>query len=263
MKLLSSVRGDVIGGLVSAAVAIPLAMGYGMFAFAALGDDYFASGALAGLATACVVAIVCVLLGDRTTTVYAPRVTSTFFLGLLIYGLVHSDMPTIVAGGIPLILAITFSVVLVAGALQALFGLVKLGTLIKFAPHPVMAGFQDAAAALLFLVQLGNVCGFDRSVPFTQVHQHLASVKPLSLAIAAVTFAAMWNARKALPKVPPIIVGMGAGCILYYVGILAGLGAYLGPAVAGGPRAAIGLTALPYLADLARAGDLRRCCRRW
>ena len=256
MKLLSSVRGDVIGGLVSAAVAIPLAMGYGMFAFAALGDDYFASGALAGLATACVVAIVCVLLGDRTTTVYAPRVTSTFFLGLLIYGLVHSDMPTIVAGGIPLILAITFSVVLVAGALQALFGLVKLGTLIKFAPHPVMAGFQDAAAALLFLVQLGNVCGFDRSVPFTQVHQHLASVKPLSLAIAAVTFAAMWNARKLLPKVPPIIVGMGAGCILYYVGILAGLGAYLGPAVAGGPRAAIGLTALPYLADLARAGDL-------
>lgn len=66
-------------------------MGYGMFAFASLGEDYFADGALAGIATAFVVAVVCVLLGDKTTTVYAARVTSTFFLGILIYGLVHSD----------------------------------------------------------------------------------------------------------------------------------------------------------------------------
>ena len=44
MKLLSHTRNDVLGGLVSAAVAIPLAMGYGMFAFASLGEDYFAYG---------------------------------------------------------------------------------------------------------------------------------------------------------------------------------------------------------------------------
>ena len=211
MNPLSHARNDIFGGLVSAAVAIPLAMGYGMFAFAALGEDYFAYGALAGIATACVVAVVCVLLGDKTTTIYAPRVTSTFFLGLLIYGLVHSDMPAITTGGIPLILATTFSVVLLGGALQALFGLARLGTLIKFAPQPVMAGFQNAAAALLFLVQLGNVCGFDRNIPFMQVPQHLQSIKPLSVAIAAVTFAAMWNARKWLPKVPPIVVGIVTG----------------------------------------------------
>jgi sulfate permease, SulP family len=256
MKLLSPVRNDVFGGLVSAAVAIPLAMGYGMFAFAALGDDYFASGALAGIATACLVAIVCVLLGDRTTTVYAPRITSNFFLGVFVYGLVHSDTPAIVAGGAPLVLAIAFSVVLLAGAIEALFGFVKLGTLIKFAPQPVMAGFQDAAAALLFLVQLGNVCGFDHSVPFAQVPQHLASVKPLSLAIAAITFAAMWKAPKLTRKVPPIIIGVGTGCILYYLGRLAGLGAHLGPPIADGPRASIGLTAFPYFADLASSGGL-------
>ena len=256
MNPLSHARNDIFGGLVSAAVAIPLAMGYGMFAFAALGEDYFGYGALAGIATACVVAVVCVLLGDKTTTIYAPRVTSTFFLGLLIYGLVHSDMPAITTGGIPLILATTFSVVLLGGALQALFGLARLGTLIKFAPQPVMAGFQNAAAALLFLVQLGNVCGFDRNIPFMQVPQHLQSIKPLSVAIAAVTFAAMWNARKWLPKVPPIVVGIVTGCGLYYLGKLAGLGAYLGPVVASGRRADIGLTAFPYFTALARGGDL-------
>jgi sulfate permease, SulP family len=255
MKL-SLPANEVLGGLVSAAVAIPLAMGYGMFAFAPLGEDYFEDGALAGIATAVVVAITCVALGDKTTTVYAPRITSTFFLGLLIFGLAHSDEPAIRAGGAALVLAIAFSIVLLAGAFESLFGVIKLGTLIKFTPQPVMAGFQNAAAALLFLVQLGNVCGFDRTVPFTQVPQHLDSIKPLSLAVAAITFTVMWNAKKLLPKVPPMLVGIGLGCILYYVGVLAGLGSYLGPIIASGPRAAIGPTAFPYFGGLARDNDL-------
>ena len=255
MKLLLPAN-EVLGGLVSAAVAIPLAMGYGMFAFAPLGEDYFEDGALAGIASAVVVAIACVALGDKTTTVYAPRITSTFFLGLLIFGLAHSDEPAIRAGGAPLVLAIAFSIVLLAGAFESLFGVIKLGTLIKFTPQPVMAGLQNAAAALLFLVQLGNVCGFDRTVPFTQVPQHLDSIKPLSLAVAAITFTVMWNAKKLLPKVPPMLVGIGLGCILYYVGVLAGLGSYLGPIIASGPRAAIGPTAFPYFAGLARDNDL-------
>ncbi len=216
MEWTKHARQDFVGGLISAAIAVPLAMGYGMFAFASFGESYFADGALAGLTTAFVVGIVCVLLGDKTTTVYAPRVNSTFFLGLLIYGLVHSDAPEIAAGGTPLILAIAFSVILLGGILQALFGLVRLGTLIKFAPQPVMAGFQNAAALLLFLVQLGNICGFDHNIPFTQVPAHLAEIKPLSVAIAVITFAAMWNARKFVPKVPPMLVGIVLGCALYY-----------------------------------------------
>jgi MFS superfamily sulfate permease-like transporter len=73
-------RNDIVGGLVSAAVAIPLAMGYGMFAFVALGDAYFAHGVLAGLYTAIIVGVVSVATGDRTTTLYAPRIVTTFFL---------------------------------------------------------------------------------------------------------------------------------------------------------------------------------------
>src|ERR1700727_3526694 len=121
MEYSKHLRTDIAGGLVSAAVAIPLAMGYGMFAFAALGEDYFADGALAGIASAVVVAVACVAFGDKTTTVYAPRITSTFFLGLLIFGLAHSDEPAIRAGGAPLVVAIAFSIVLLAGAFESLF----------------------------------------------------------------------------------------------------------------------------------------------
>jgi MFS superfamily sulfate permease-like transporter len=87
----SRLRDDLCGGLVSVSLAIPLAMGYGMFAFTALGDSYFAHGALAGLYAAITAGVVCVVLGDRTTTVYAPRVTTTFLLGALLYQLVHSE----------------------------------------------------------------------------------------------------------------------------------------------------------------------------
>jgi sulfate permease, SulP family len=252
----SNLRGDVVGGIVSAAVAAPLAMGYGMFAFVALGEHYFASGALAGLYTAFIVAIVCVLLGDKTTTVYAPRINSTFFIGLLIYGFVNSEIPAIKTGGPSLILAVTLSIVALGGFFEALFGMVKLGSLIKFAPQPVMAGFQNAAAILLFLVQLGNVFGFDHNVSFTQLASHVDSIKPLSVLIAAITFVIMWNARKLPGRVPPVIIGISVGTGLYYLCQTAGLGPHLGPVIESEPHVGMGLTAFPYFADMMRTDDI-------
>ena len=211
-----NIRDEVSGGLVSAAVAIPLAMGYGMFAFVSLGDKYFAYGALAGLSTAFLVAIVSVLLGDRTPTVYAPRINSTFFLGALLYGLVHSETAVLNTAGIAAILLVFFSTVLLGGIFQALFGLIKVGTVIRFAPHPVFAGFQNTAAALLFLVQLANVSGLDEAKPFTFVLSHPDAIKPLSVFVAALTFAVMWNARRINAKIPPLVLGLAIGTAVYY-----------------------------------------------
>ena len=253
---LTSIRDDIYGGLVSAAVAIPLAMGFGMFAFASLGENYFADGALAGLITAFVLGIVCVLLGDKTTTVFAPRINSTFFLGLLLYGLIHSDAAIIKDGGVPLALAVLFSIILLGGIFQTVFGLIGVGTLIRFAPYPVMAGFQNAAAILLLLVQAANICGFDHNMPFMQVPHHLAEAKPLSLAIALVTFLVMWNVKKFIPKVPPLIIALALGIALYYGFSLAGFDAWLGPVIAEQQRTPLRLTTFPYFADLARSHDI-------
>jgi MFS superfamily sulfate permease-like transporter len=227
----SSLRDDLLGGLVSAALSIPLAVGYGMFAFGALGDSYFAYGALAGLYAAIVVGIACVVLGDRTTTIYAPRVTTTFFLGALLYQLVHSDAEILRGGNPHVVILAFFSIILLGGVFQALFGLVRLGTLIRFTPHPVMAGVQNAAAALLFLVQLGNVCGFDHNIPFTAVAHHLTEVKPLSIAVALITFIVMWKARVITTKIPPLLVGLGIGTAIYFVLFRVGFGPQLGPVI--------------------------------
>jgi len=222
---------EIVAGLVSSTIAIPLAMAFGMFAFVTLGDEYFAYGAMAGLVSAVIAGFVCVLLGDRSTRVYAPRITTTFFLGLLLYSLLHRA-PTIDAEpDVAATLLVFFAIILLGGLLQALFGLLRLGSLIKFAPYPVMAGFQNMAAVLLFLVQLGNVLGFEHNIRFTRVLGSLGQARPLSALVAAFTFAAMWNARRITTKVPPILVGLGCGIIAYYALAACGLGDLLGPVI--------------------------------
>src|SRR3954467_2900178 len=227
----ASVKSEITAGLVSSAVAIPLSMAYGMFAFVLLGDEYFAYGAMAGLVSTVIAGLVCVLIGDRSTRIYAPRITTTFFLGLLLHSLLERT-PTI--DGEPNIAAallVFFAINLLGGLLQALFGRSRLGSLIKFAPHPVMAEFQNMAAVLLFLVQLGNVLGFDRNISFTHVFGAIGETRPRSVLVAALTFAAMWHARRITTRVPPMLVGLGCGMLVYGGLALAGLSDMLGPVI--------------------------------
>jgi len=227
----TTVRAEIVAGLVSSTVAIPLAMAFGMFAFVSLGDEYFAYGAMAGLISAVIAGVTCVVLGDRSTRVYAPRITTTFFLGLLLFSLLHRGDAADASASVPAALLAFFAIILFGGLLQALFGLMRLGTLIKFAPHPVMAGFQNMAAVLLFLVQLGNVLGFEHNMPFTRVFGAMAEARPLSTLVAALTFAAMWNASRITTKVPPLLVGLGAGIVAYYAIAIIGFGDKLGPVI--------------------------------
>src|ERR1700692_3725106 len=251
-----STSSDIVAGLVSSTIAIPLAMAFGMFAFVTLGDEYFAYGAMAGLVSAVIAGFVCVLLGDRSTRVYAPRITTTFFLGLLLYSLLHRASAPGAEPDIAATLLVFFAIILLGGLFQALFGLMRLGTLIKFAPHPVMAGFQNMAAVLLFLVQLGNVLGYEHNIRFTRVFGAIGEARPLSVLVAALTFAAMWNARRITTRVPPLLIGLGCGVVVYYAIVLSGFGDLLGPII-GTPTASaamrtvlIDFSGLPMAAPL-------------
>jgi SulP family sulfate permease len=254
----AAARADIVAGLVSSSVAIPLAMAFGMFAFVTLGDEYFAYGAMAGLVSAVIAGFVCVLLGDRSTRIYAPRITTTFFLGLLLYSLLHRDVAVDGEPNLAATLLVFFAIVLLGGLFQALFGLLRLGTLIKFAPHPVMAGFQNMAAVLLFLVQLGNVLGFQHNVRFTRVLAAVGDARPISVLVAALTFVAMWNARWISTKVPPLLIGLGCGIVAYYAIAACGFGDMLGPVI-GAPTASAAMrTVLVDFSGLPMAGPLER-----
>jgi sulfate permease, SulP family len=247
---------DGLGGAVSALVSIPLGVGFGMFAFSALGDEYIPLGAVAGIFTTLCLGVVNVVLGDKTKAIYAPRITSTFFIGILLNQMVHSQAAALRGTSPATLLGILFLTILLAGLFQFLLGLTRLGTLIRFTPHPVMAGFQNAAALLLFLVQLGNVCGFDRNTPFTAVLPQLSSAKPLSILLAAAVFLAVWNGRRLLPRVPPILVGMAVGLTGYYGLSWLGLAGRLGPVIGAVPSDAAQQSLLQNFSPLRLAGDV-------
>jgi MFS superfamily sulfate permease-like transporter len=231
-------------------------MAFGMFAFVSLGDEYFAYGAMAGLVSAVIAGFVCVLLGDRSVSIYAPRITTTFFLGLLLHSLLERAPAIDGKPDVAATLLVFFAIILLGGLLQALLGLLRLGSLIKFAPHPVMAGFQNMAAVLLFLVQLGNVLGFDHNVRFTRVFSELGEARPLSLLVGVLTFVAMWNARRFTTKVPPLLVGLGCGIAAYCGLVLIGLGDQLGPVIGPLTASAAMRTVLVDFSGLAMADPL-------
>src|SRR5205814_647357 len=138
----------------------------------------------AGLSSPVIAAYVCVRIGDRSTRICAPRITTTFFLGRLLHSLLERTHTIDGEPDVAATLLVFFAIILLGGLLQALFGLLRLGSLIKFAPHPVMAGFQNMGAVLLFLVQLGNVLGFNHNVRFNHVFSAIGEARPLSLFVA-------------------------------------------------------------------------------
>ena len=260
--------GEIRGGLVSSAVSIPLAIGYGMFAFVSLGDNYFGHGILAGLYTALAAMLVCMLLGDRTATLYAPRILTTFYLGALLYSLAHSSHPAMREADAASVLAVFFAVILLGGVFQAMLGALKLGAIIRFIPHPVLAGFHNAGALLLFLVQIGNVLGYDHHVPFLRAAAHLGEAHIASTFVALMAFVAAWTGKKWLPKVPPVVTGLATGTLAHHLfAAIAGpqsLGPLLGDVVDAlppfsnlGAMAALAVDRrLPSLLPLVAAGAL-------
>ena len=79
-------------------------------------------------------------------------------------------------------------------------------------------------------------------------------MKPLSLAVALITFFVMWTARVITTKIPPLLVGLGIGTALYFILVLAGLGPQLGPVI-GLPVAVESPTPYQAIGDLVGIGN--------
>ena len=158
---LRHLRGDLMGGLAAAVLTIPISMGYGLLALSPLGESYTATAVLAGLYAPIAGCLTAVVLGANTTMIYAPRSIVTFLIGaIVLHSIVQSSLPVLQAASSTTLLALCFFLLFLAGAFQALFGLLRLGNLVKYIPAPVIAGFQNAAAVLIFCSQLHALFGF-------------------------------------------------------------------------------------------------------
>ena len=209
----SSLRADIAGGIAGGIVTIPSSIGYGVLALGSLGDAFTAPAILAGLYSAVAVTLVVLLLGQWTSTAFAPRsIITVLFAAIVLDTVVPAARPD--PGNIDRTLALVVLIVLVAGVFQALFGMLRVGNAIRYIPSPVMAGFQNAVAILLLTAQLRPLVG---------------ARQPLTFTVGLVTVLVIWYGPRFAPRVPASIAGLVAGTALYHALALMGLRGHLGP----------------------------------
>jgi MFS superfamily sulfate permease-like transporter len=217
----------VLGGVLAAIVTLPLSMGLGALALAPFGPGYATRGVLAGLYAAAFLGLVAIFMGARGVAIYAPRSLVSFMIAA-----VASEL-FLHARWLPrdpdLVMAALFLLLSLAGAFQLAFGMLRLARVVKFIPTPVMSGFQNAASTIIMLSQVPVLLGLATRPAWREWHGALSEVKPLSVVVAIATLVVVFQAGRIAKRVPPLVLGLLAGTALYYVFLLLGLGAWLGP----------------------------------
>lgn len=207
--------GDLWGGLAATLVALPASLAFGVAIYAPLGPGHAAEGALAGLVGAAAIGLVAPLAGGTERLISAPSAPAAAILGALALELAGGGAPP---GRVVLLLTLT---ALVAGALQLLFGLARGGTLIKYVPYPVVAGYLSGVGLVIFLKQLPGLFGFPKELGNWQGLTHPSSWSLPGLAVGGVTVAAMLAAPRLTRRVPAAILGLAAGVVAYFALALA------------------------------------------
>ena len=185
---LRNIRGDVLGGLTAAVVALPLALAFGE---AALGDG----GAIYGLYGAVVVGFLAALFGGTPAQVSGPTGPMSVTVAGVIASLTAIGVnPDLGAGEI---LPMVMAAVVIGGLFQVLFGLLKLGKYITLVPYSVVSGFMSGIGVIIITIQLGPLLGittgggviesFNRLVNNFQPNGAAIAVSIMTLAIVFLT----------------------------------------------------------------------------
>jgi SulP family sulfate permease len=226
----TSLQGDLKGGAASALLTIPLAIGFGLFAFAPLGPRFTQFAILAGLYSAIIVPIVALLLRSNSPVVFAPRsMTSYLISGVIVHFLAVETASEF--NDPSQLIAVIFLIMLTAGVIQSMFGVLRLGQVVKYIPHPVIAGFQNGAALLLLLAQFGPMLGLPRHIKIANIASSLSLIQPLTLLVGVASFTLMMSASRLTRRIPAVIIGLFGGIGLYYVLHALGFGEQLGPII--------------------------------
>ncbi len=126
---------DILAGIVVGIVALPLAIAFAV-----------ASGVSPekGLITAVVAGFIISLLGGSRVQIGGP--TGAFIV--IVYGIVeHYGIDGLIISTI------------LAGIFLIIFGLLKLGTLLKYFPHSLVVGFTSGIAVVIFSTQIKDALG--------------------------------------------------------------------------------------------------------
>ncbi len=198
-KLLYTLKGytrkqfgkDVMAGLIVGIVALPLAIAFAI-----------ASGVSPekGLYTAVIGGFIISAIGGSRVQIGGP--TGAFIV--IVYGIVQTY-------GVNGLIIATF----IAGVMLILMGLARLGSVIKFIPHPLIIGFTSGIALIIFSSQVKDFLGLNMgAVPadflakWGSFAANISSTNLYAAAIAIVTVAVILLWPKVTHKIPGSLVAI-------------------------------------------------------
>ena len=195
---LQTFRGDVFGGVTSAVVGLPVALAFGVAS---------GLGALAGIYGAIAVGFLAAVFGGTRSQISGP--TGPMAVAMAVIVTVHADS-----------LAKAFTIVIMAGVIQILLGVLRIGRFVSYTPYSVISGFMSGIGIIIILIQTlpflgaavatGGPIGAIRAWP-----DAIDSVNygALVIAVATLVVGIIWPER--LRKfLPPTLVALIAGTLL-------------------------------------------------
>ena len=199
-----NIKGDLFGGVTAAVIALPMALAFGVASGA---------GAAAGLWGAVLVGFFAALFGGTPTLISEPTGPMT----VILTGVIASFIATY---GDEKGLAMAFTVVMMAGIFQIIFGLLKLGRYVTMMPYTVISGFMSGIGIILVILQLapflgqaspgGGVLGTLGSLP-----DLISNIQPVETLLAVGTVAIIWFMPEKVKKVvPPQLIALVVGTVI-------------------------------------------------
>lgn len=202
--------GDLWGGFAAMLVALPSAIAFGITIFAPLGANFGAKGALAGMLGVTALGLIAATFGGTQRLISAPCAPAAAVLSALT---IQMSQAGVGSGAIVMSL---FLVALVASGSQILFGVLKIGQLIKYMPFPVVSGYLSGVGLIIIFSQIPKWLALPKGMNWFDGFQHPELWQTPSLLIGMATAAVMVLAPKISTKVPAVIQGLVAGVLMYW-----------------------------------------------
>ena len=199
----NNLRGDIFGGVTAAVIALPMALAFGVASGA---------GPAAGLYGAILVGLFASLFGGSPTLISEPTGPMTVIFTAVIAKLIAADP----ANG----MAMAFTVVIMAGLFQILFGAMRLGKYVTLMPYSVVSGFMSGIGIILIILQIGPLLG--QAAPsggviaiLQRVPELISGIRPEETVLALVTMAILFFMPAKLKRyLPPQLLALIVGTII-------------------------------------------------
>ena len=128
---LNTLKGDIFGGVTAAVVGLPVALAFGVAS---------GLGAVAGIYGAIAVGFFAAVFGGTKSQISGPTGPMTVAMAVIVT--THADN-----------LTDAFFIVILAGLIQILLGVLRIGRYVAYTPYSVISGFMSGIGLIIIVLQ--------------------------------------------------------------------------------------------------------------